>query len=66
MDADDGAETMGSLVKYGHLRKKIHQPLKKVKKKKDAITTGCGESPINPALSNARCYLKRVLTKCIR
>jgi hypothetical protein len=34
--------------------------------RKDIITTGCGQSPINPALSNARCYLKKALTRCIR
>jgi len=34
--------------------------------RKDAITTGYGESAINLALSNARCYLKRILTKYIR
>jgi len=34
--------------------------------RKDAITAGFSQSPINPDPGNARCYLKRVLTKYIR
>jgi hypothetical protein len=63
--ADDWAGTMGSLVKYGLLGKQSHHPLKKSKNWKDFITTGCWASPTNPALGDARRYLKRVLTKCI-
>jgi hypothetical protein len=49
MDADDGAETMGSFMKYGLLGKQSHQTLKKRKNWKDGTTTACCASPTNPA-----------------
>lgn len=61
MGGDDGV--VGEMWTFGETDPSA---IEKGLARKDAITTGCSQSPINLAPGNARCYLKRVLTKYIR